>query len=240
MLPYLDLTTDFPDVEDALDEPNGLLAAGADLSPVRLINAYSQGVFPWYSDDEPILWWSPDPRMVFDIKRFKPSRSLIKAIKKLDVTVTLNQSFESVITACAAPRPDQPGTWITEEMHQAYCNLHTLGYAHSVEVKDKNEQIIGGIYGVAIGQLFCGESMFSRISNGSKIALSALIGYLRSNNFPLLDCQVKNNHLVSLGALEMTRSEYTKQIDKLVSKKVNQEIWRPKILDHQTLISRAN
>lgn len=237
MLPYLDLTSEFPDVENALVEPNGLLAAGADLSTERLINAYSNGIFPWFSDDEPILWWSPDPRIIFETETYKPSRSLIRFINKAELKVTLNQAFNSVIEECAAPRGDQSGTWITQEIVEAYCKLHRLGYAHSVEVWDK-QTLVGGIYGVAIGKLFCGESMFSRVSNGSKVALSTLIGYLRLNHFPLVDCQVRNNHLVSLGAIEVSRYEYINTVESLKTQSPPQDVWTPKNLKYREFIVR--
>ncbi len=238
MLPYLDLTAKFPDVQNALIEPNGLLAAGADLSSPRLIDAYSKGIFPWFSDDEPILWWSPDPRIVFDTKKFQPSRSLVRFVNKTPLEVTLNKAFESVINECAAPRKDQSGTWITRDIKHAYCQLHNIGYAHSVEVWSKQE-LVGGIYGVAIGKLFCGESMFSRITNGSKIALSCLIGYLRQYGFPLVDCQVRNNHLVSLGAFEISRDDYIRQVNSLIKQPTPDNVWNTQQLSYQDLVVRS-
>lgn len=239
MLPFLDLTSEFPDVRSALIEPNGLLAAGADLSTTRLVNAYSKGIFPWFSDDEPILWWSPNPRMVFQIQNFQPSRSLVRFVNKAPLKVTLNHAFESVINACAAPRKDQSGTWITDDIKKAYCELHRIGYAHSVEVWENNE-LVGGIYGIAIGKLFCGESMFSQIANSSKVALSTLIGYLRLNGFPILDCQVKNNHLISLGAVEIARDQFIDQLESLISLPTKPDIWRPKDLDPRRFVVRSS
>jgi leucyl/phenylalanyl-tRNA---protein transferase len=238
MLPYLDPTSEFPNVNHALTDPNGLLAAGADLSTDRLLDAYTRGIFPWFSDDEPILWWSPNPRMVFDIEQYQPSKSLLRSIKKGHFSTTLNFNFAAVISECAAPRIDQAGTWITNEIMQAYCQLHSQGLAHSVEVWNEDNKLVGGIYGVAIGKLFCGESMFSRVTNGSKIALSTLIGYLKTHGFPLLDCQIKNDHLESLGAIEITREEYTKSIAKLTQELNHPELWQKKTLDPLNLVRR--
>ena len=238
MLPYLDSNSPFPSTELALDEPNGLLAAGADLSKERLVNAYSNGIFPWYSSGEPILWWSPDPRCVFNIPNFKPSRSLCRLIKKEQFVATLNKDFKQVIDLCAQPTSERPSTWITNDMKLAYGELHKEGFAHSLEIW-KNSKLVGGIYGVSIGKLFCGESMFSRISNGSKIALSCLIGYLKTNNFGLLDAQVENQHLFSLGAISMTRREYIENTKKLTSQPVKNDLWSTKELSLATLISRS-
>jgi len=237
MLPYLDTNSPFPPVEDALTEPNGLLAAGADLSQARLINAYSHGIFPWYSKDEPILWWSPNPRTIFSFKCYKPSKSLCRFVKHTDLKVTLNNDFEQVIDLCAEPRQDYSGTWITSQIKQAYIDFHKAGFAHSVEVWQK-DKMVGGIYGVSIGKLFCGESMFSRVSNGSKLALACLIGYLRSNDFPLLDCQVENPHLMSLGAINLDRKVYLSQVKKLVTQTVAKSFWKPSVLDIKVLVRR--
>ena len=244
MLPYLEINSPFPTLETALDEPNGLLAAGANLSPSRLINAYSSGIFPWYSDEEPILWWSPNPRTVFDIAQFKPSRSLCRFVKQMDLTVTLNQAFEQVIEGCAQPRNDHPinggsnGTWITNEIKQAYCELHTLGKAHSVEVW-QDSKLVGGIYGVSLGRLFCGESMFSRVTNGSKIALASLIAYLKPHGFPLLDSQVENPHLMSLGAINISRNSYMKTVKQVIHDSVDDNLWKIKELNAKELIKRS-
>jgi leucyl/phenylalanyl-tRNA--protein transferase len=244
MLPYLTINSPFPSLEIALEEPNGLLAAGADLSATRLVDAYSSGIFPWYSDDDPILWWSPDPRTVFDISLFKPSKSLCRYVKQTDLTVTLNHAFEQVIEECAAPRNDHPingganGTWITSQIKQAYCQLHQLGKAHSVEVW-QGSQLVGGIYGVSLGKLFCGESMFSRVTNGSKIALASLIGYIKPHGFPLLDSQVENPHLMSLGAINITRNDYMKTLKEVIHLKVEPDLWQTKILNIKELIKRS-
>jgi len=231
MLPYLHEDTPFPDVAEAFDEPNGLLAAGGDLSCQRLICAYQKGIFPWYSEGEPILWWSPDPRTVFMIDQFKPSRSLRKLLRKSLYTVTLNQDFESVIKACAQPRPSQMETWISAQMIDAYCQLSKNGVAHSVEVWDSENRLVGGIYGVHVGHVFCGESMFSRVSNGSKIALASLIGLLKEHDFKLLDCQLENPHLVSLGAVNIARDHYLAILSGGLKETKNFISWHPRKLD---------
>jgi len=237
MLPYLDTNSPFPPVGTALTDPNGLLAAGADLSQARLLTAYSQGIFPWYSDGEPILWWSPNPRTVFSFDCYKPSKSLCRFVKHTDFKVTLNHDFEQVIELCAEPRQDSHGTWITDEMKQAYIEFHNAGFAHSVEVW-QNETMVGGIYGVSIGKLFCGESMFSRVSNGSKLALSSLIGYLKTNDFQLLDCQIENPHLMSLGAINIDRKVYLSQVKTLVIKSVPKDFWKPATFNIKSLVRR--
>ncbi len=237
MLPFLDTCSPFPPVSQALDEPNGLLAAGADLSTERLLLAYSLGIFPWYSEDEPILWWSPNPRTVILLDQYKPSRSLCRFVRQSNLSVTLNTQFELVMQRCSEPRKDQPTTWISDEIKQAYCALHRLGKAHSVEVW-QNEELVGGIYGVSIGKLFCGESMFSGITNGSKIALASLIGYLRTNGFPMIDCQVENPHLMSLGATNIGRNAYLQILDFAVQQPIETKFWQSKHLKPQSLITR--
>lgn len=232
MLPYLDTKSAFPPVSEALDEPCGLLAAGADLSVNRLLDAYSSGIFPWFSEGEPILWWSPNPRTVFLVDQYKPSKSLRRFMRQTPLTITLNNDFEQVIHACAAPRKDHSGTWITDEIKQAYLKLHQLGHAHSLEVWQDNN-LVGGIYGVSIGKLFCGESMFSNISNGSKVALTCLIGYLKPEGFPIIDCQVENPHLLSLGAVSIEREDYLTYLNRAKAERVEQEFWKPKTLGSQ-------
>ena len=201
----------FPDVITALAEPNGLLAAGGDLSPWRLLDAYRHGIFPWYSHGEPILWWSPDPRMVFETNGIHVSTKLRRFLRNCDWTIRVDTAFADVMRACAAPRPRQPTTWITREMFDAYCELHRLGHAHSFEVYSDDE-LVGGIYGVAVGHMFFGESMFSARTNGSKVALLALCGALNAWGFPLLDAQVRSDHLVSLGAIEMSRTAFVHRV----------------------------
>jgi len=227
MIPYLDRTTPFPSVSSALNEPNGLLAAGADLSKQRLFTAYSSGIFPWFSQGEPVLWWSPNPRTIFDLNQFQPSRSLKRFIRKSKLKITLNKDFNAVLDQCAMPRTSQAETWISNEMKLAYINLHQQKLAHSVEVW-QNEALVGGIYGVSIGKLFCGESMFSRISNGSKVALTYLIEHLRSEQFPIIDCQVENAHLVSLGAINIERDKYIQIVKNTKDKILPSNFWEKK------------
>ncbi len=197
----------FPDPEQALDDPNGLLAVGGCLSPQRIINAYRQGIFPWYNPGEPVLWWSPDPRLVLFPDNLKISRSLQKKRRKNIFTVSFNQDFRAVIEACAQPRDKASGTWITEEIKLAYQQLHELGIAQSVEVWHKNE-LVGGLYGLALGRVFFGESMFHRMTDASKIGFVAWVEYLQSQDYRLIDCQVYSEHLVSLGAEEIPRKEF--------------------------------
>jgi leucyl/phenylalanyl-tRNA--protein transferase len=206
----------FPDPEGAMVEPNGLLAWGGDLSAERLLAAYSQGVFPWFNPDEPILWWSPDPRCVFRTDGVHISRSLRKQLATTHWRLTADTSFNRVMRACAEPRNGQPGTWIGDEMIAAYQELHRLGHAHSVEVWDRGS-LVGGIYGVAIGRLFCGESMFSARTGGSKVALAGLCQLLHGWGFPLLDAQVSNPHLVSMGAIDMPRKQFVAQARRLAA-----------------------
>ena len=191
---------------------DGLVAAGGDLSPARLLAAYRRGLFPWYSDGQPILWWSPDPRTVFRPDGIHVSRSLAKELRRGRYHVTWDRSFTEVVTACAEPRNGEPGTWITEDMQLAYQRLHLLGHAHSVEVRDVNESLVGGLYGVAIGTAFFGESMFSRVANASKIALVRLGERLRGWGFELIDAQVGNPHLERMGAEAWPRSRFLERL----------------------------
>ena len=237
MLPYLDTDTPFPPVNHALHEPNGLLAAGGSLSVVRLLEAYATGIFPWFSEGEPILWWSPNPRTVFLLNKYKPSKSLCRFVRRAELTVTLNSNFEQVVQRCSEPRKDQPSTWISEEIKQAYLNLHRIGKAHSVEVW-QNDTLVGGIYGVSIGKMFCGESMFSGITNGSKIALSCLAGYLGEQRFPIIDCQVENPHLTRLGAVSIDRETYLRIVETSISQQVDDDFWHRRNLDPTLLITR--
>ena len=197
----------FPPVGQAETEPNGLLAVGGDLSSTRLLNAYRRGIFPWYSADQPILWWSPDPRTVLYPERLKISRSLRKTLRNKPFVVTFDRAFASVVTACSAPRKYAQGTWITAQMLAAYRELHRIGYAHSVEVW-LEERLVGGVYGVALGRVFFGESMFSLQTNGSKFALYELCKYLLNNNIKILDCQVYSEHLDSMGAELISMREF--------------------------------
>ncbi len=215
---------EFPPVEQAERDPDGMLAVGGDLSVTRLLNAYKSGIFPWYNSDQPILWWSPDPRTILYPKRFKVSRSLRKEMRNSSLTITIDQVFEDVITACAAPRHKQPDTWITDNMKQAYLELFRQGNAHSVEVWDENK-LVGGLYGVAIGKVFFGESMFSIRSNASKIALLFLCEKLIDWGYDLIDCQVYSEHMISLGAEEIARVDFCSMLARLCHIEPSAESW---------------
>jgi leucyl/phenylalanyl-tRNA--protein transferase len=214
----------FPPVEEALTEPNGLLAVGGDLSPARLLAAYRKGIFPWYNRGEPVLWWSPDPRLVLFPDKLKLSRSLRKVLRKGEFTVTFDRAFYQVVSACAAPRKREKGTWITPEMKQAYCLLHELGYAHSVESWYQGE-LVGGLYGVAIGRVFFGESMFHRRTDASKVAFVTLVENLKRWQYSLIDCQVRTDHLISLGAEEIPRSQFIHLLSELCQKPCLEAAW---------------
>ena len=215
MIPLL-RNLSFPAVTQALRSPNGLLAAGGDLTTVRLLEAYRHGIFPWFSEGEPILWWSPDPRMVLFPEEFKVSHSLRKTLRNSLHEVRFDSRFEQVMRACAAPREGANGTWIHEEMIAAYCELHRLGYAHSVETWMDGE-LVGGLYGMALGRMFYGESMFSQRSNASKIALAHLTAQLKRWNFGMIDCQMNTPHLASLGAREIPRNEFIARLQDLIN-----------------------
>lgn len=197
----------FPPLERALREPNGLLAVGGDLSAERLIQAYRHGCFPWYQAGQPILWWSPNPRTVLLPQELHVSRSLRKTLRQERFQVSLDRDFSAVIQACAGPRDYADGTWITPEMQAAYRELHRRGIAHSVEVW-QNDNLVGGLYGLAIGQLFFGESMFSHVDNASKVGFATLVRRLKQWGFVLIDCQMPTQHLQSLGARSISRSEF--------------------------------
>ena len=215
MIPWLPEAHLFPPVAKALSEPNGLLAAGGDLSPQRLLAAYRRGIFPWFSAGEPLLWWSPDPRMVLFPDELKISRSLTKTLRNADYEVRLDTAFGDVIRACARkPRAGQSGTWITPEMQQAYRELHRLGYAHSVETWIDGK-LAGGLYGIAIGRAFYGESMFADARDASKIALAHLCAYLKQRGFGIIDCQMETRHLASLGARPIPRCDFAARLEAL-------------------------
>jgi len=226
MIPWLEADTPFPPVTSALKERDGaagLLAAGADLSPQRLLEAYKKGIFPWFSEDQPILWWSTDPRMVLYTERFIISKSLKKTLRKFQnnpkISFKFDTAFESVMRACAEPRVDAEGnvngSWISEEMINAYTELHRMGYAHSAELWMNNE-LAGGAYGVCIGRMFYGESMFSRVTDGSKMALAFLVTFLKSKQVEMIDCQQETKHLASMGAAPISRQEFIAWISKAV------------------------
>jgi leucyl/phenylalanyl-tRNA--protein transferase len=207
-----DKTYRFPDVRLALREPDGLLAVGGDLSSQRLLAAYRHGIFPWYNHDQPILWWSPDPRTVLFPERLKVSRSLRKTLRQNRFTVTADTAFEAVVEACSGPRKGEPGTWITAEVKAAYTRLHQLGYAHSIE-SWQDGKLVGGLYGVAIGQVFFGESMFTRCTDASKVAFVHLVRQLQHWGFALIDCQIHSLHLESLGAETIDRDHFTRLLN---------------------------
>lgn len=203
----------FPPLDTALAEPNGLLAVGGCLSATRLLNAYRHGIFPWYNANEPILWWSPDPRLVLFPERLQVSRSLRKTLRKNIFTVTFDTVFDKVIGACADSRQGREGTWITNDIMRAYHELHLLGFAHSVETWREGE-LVGGLYGVAIGRVFFGESMFHTETDASKAAFAVLIQHLKDWNFELIDCQVYTHHLASLGAELIGRRAFINLLDR--------------------------
>jgi leucyl/phenylalanyl-tRNA--protein transferase len=215
MIPWLNRYDPFPPVELALTDPNGLLAAGGDLSPRRLLEAYSRGIFPWFSSGDPLLWWSPDPRMVLRLDELHVARSLRRVIRSGRYHVTFDRAFEGVMRGCAEPRDGQDGTWITTSMLRAYTALAELGYAHSVE-SWADDALAGGLYGVAIGRMFFGESMFARRSDASKVAFVHLVRHLQRWGFEIIDCQMSTRHLASLGAREIPRSEFLSTVTRLV------------------------
>jgi leucyl/phenylalanyl-tRNA--protein transferase len=212
-------------VELALREPNGLLAAGGDLSAERLLDAYARGIFPWFGDGDPLLWWSPDPRMVLFVDELHVSKSLRRTIRSGRFEVTMDTAFRDVMEGCAEPRPDHAGTWITLEMLSAYQQLATLGYAHSVEAWE-GDSLAGGLYGVAIGRMFYGESMFSRVSDASKVAFVHLVRQLRRWDMPLVDCQMSTTHLATLGAREIPRADFLGRMTDLVRRAPVSHPWR--------------
>jgi leucyl/phenylalanyl-tRNA--protein transferase len=207
VIPWLEPGAPFPPVERALREPDGLLAAGLELTPDRILDAYRQGIFPWFSDGQPVLWWSPDPRMVLVPSEIRITRSMHKVLRNRPYEVRCDSAFEAVMRACAAPRDGQAGTWISDEMIEAYSALHERGYAHSVETWIDG-RLAGGLYGMAIGRMFYGESMFSTERDASKIALVHLARYLETRAFGLIDCQMNTGHLGSMGGREIPRREF--------------------------------
>jgi leucyl/phenylalanyl-tRNA--protein transferase len=216
VLAWLERGDAFPPVERALKNPNGLLAAGADLSLERLLQAYRRGIFPWYSSGQPPLWWSPDPRMVLFCEDLKVTRSLAKSVRNKGYEVRIDTAFPEVLRGCAEPRKYEPATWLGPDMRVAYARLHNEGYAHSFETWCDNE-LVGGLYGVAVGRMFYGESMFSRATDASKVALVALVAHLKARGFPLIDCQMHTALLESLGAREIARREFLRALASLVN-----------------------
>ena len=226
MITWLKVDTPFPPLDAALVEPNGLLAAGGDLSPGRLIDAYRRGIYPWYSEGQPILWWSPNPRMVLFTGEFRMSRSLGKRLKRGDFDVRIDTAFDRVIEACAnAPREGQEGTWITPEMIASYRRLHRLGYAHSVEAW-REGTLAGGLYGIALGRVYFGESMFARVSDASKVCLAKLVALLQQQGVELIDCQQETEHLASMGARPIPRREFARLLGGLINSNAPPPGWR--------------
>lgn len=220
----------FPPIEQALTEPNGLLAVGGDLSPQRIVNAYSHGIFPWFSEGDPILWWSPDPRAILPLNGIRINRSLRKFLKKSPYRITLNQAFEEVIEYCAdAPFRDEE-TWILPSMMYAYQQLHQQGIAHSVEVWN-GEELVGGLYGIAIGGFFSGESMFYTAENASKVALIALTQHLQRQQIQFIDCQIQNPFLESMGAIEISRQQFKEQQANARKLQLSDDCWQPRELE---------
>jgi len=235
MIPFIippdDKSMAFPNVELAFDEPNGLLAVGGDLSKDRLLSAYKCGIFPWYSKHQPILWWSPNPRLVLTPSEIHISRSLHKVLKKNIFKITYDTAFEQVILGCAKPREKEKDTWITQSMFDAYVDLHRAGYAHSFEAWQDNK-LVGGLYGVAIGQVFFGESMFSLVSNASKVTFKYTVDALISWGFQLIDCQVETNYLMDFGARNIDRRDFIKRLENLTSLQTESFAWQQSI-DHE-------
>ncbi|SEP78523.1 leucyl/phenylalanyl-tRNA--protein transferase [Solimonas aquatica] len=215
----------FPPVRLAMRDPNGLLAIGGDLSPARLLSAYRQGIFPWYNPDEPILWWCPDPRAVLEVDGMRVSRSLTKSIRRGDYALSFDKAFTQVLLACGAPRERSRGTWLGDDMRRAYIDLFNQGYAHSLEVWREGE-LIGGLYGVVLGRVFFGESMFSRATDASKIALYWLCEQLRQWGFELIDCQISSAHLLSLGAQELSRERFLQRLSQAVTQRPDTGRWQ--------------
>ena len=225
MVPWIETLRDFPSVTTALPEPNGLLCVGADLAPETIIAAYSRGIFPWFSDGQPILWWSPEPRMVLFPDEFKQSKSLARTISRGVFEIRSDTAFADVITACAEPRACGGGTWIVPEMCAAYARLHALGVAHSVE-SWRDGKLVGGLYGLALGRMFFGESMFARETDASKIALVALVDKLRLDGFELIDCQQETRHLASFGARPIARLDFVRRLKELINLNTSGSVWR--------------
>jgi len=225
-IPLLGPDEDFPPSKQAMDSPNGLLAAGGELSVARLLQAYSRGIFPWYEQPQPVLWWTPDPRSVLFPDELHISRSLRKTLRSDALELAVDSRFEQVVFECGRSRSDGRGSWIGPEMISAYCELHQRGFAHSVEVLDTHGRLVGGLYGVALGRVFFGESMFSRVNDASKVALVALVQMLVPASFSLIDCQVESPHLNSLGARNISRLDFEARLAQTIGMKIDPGIWQ--------------
>ena len=238
MIPWLGADPErFPPLETALREPDGLLAVGGDLSAERLLAAYRRGIFPWYNEGQPILWWSPDPRAVLLPGAFHLSRRAQRRLRRADLAIRFDSAFDRVVSACAGPRRSGSGTWITVEMAEAFGELHELGHGHSVEVWH-GEQLVGGVYGLAIGAVFFGESMFSRVADASKLALAALVLALELRDFALIDCQVGSRHLDSLGCSYLSRQEFSDVLATATAAPRRPGKWRDWRLEKAELLER--
>ncbi|HUP96634.1 MAG TPA: leucyl/phenylalanyl-tRNA--protein transferase [Usitatibacter sp.] len=224
MIPWLRGDAPFPPVTKALASPNGLLCAGGVLSPQRVLDAYTQGIFPWFSEGDPVLWWSPDPRMVLFPEELKLSRSLRKTLAHEVYETRVDTAFRTVMEECAAPRDGQAGTWIVPEMVETYTRLHEMGFAHSVESWQDGE-LVGGLYGMAIGKVFFGESMFARAADASKVALARLVERLRAADFQVIDCQQATRHLASLGAREIPRAAFAQLLQESIQYPLSGSVW---------------
>lgn len=216
----------FPPTCEALDYPNGLLAVGGDLSAGRLLSAYRLGIFPWYEEPQPVLWWTPDPRSVLFPDQLHISRSLRKTLRRDRFRLSLDRQFEQVMRQCAKLRGDGLGTWIGDDMLAAYCDLHHIGYAHSIEVLDLEDNLVGGLYGIAMGRVFFGESMFSEVPDASKVGLVALVHILRRGGFELIDCQVESEHLNSMGATNISRLDFEQRLAQTIGIEHDPGIWQ--------------
>jgi leucyl/phenylalanyl-tRNA--protein transferase len=225
ILTQLEEGADFPPTRCALDDPNGLLAIGGELSVPRLLAGYRRGIFPWYEAPQPVLWWTPDPRSVLFPDELHISRSLGRTLRKNVFTLSVDQHFERVMRACAQPRQGGAGTWIDQDMVAAYCKLHGLGCAHSIEVMDRDGNLVGGLYGVSLGRVFFGESMFSRATDSSKVALVGLVDILRRGRFHMIDCQVENPHLNSMGARCIDRLDFEQRLAQTVDVETGGDMW---------------
>lgn len=230
-LPELSLTDDsFPALQHALQQPDGLLAMGGDLSPTRLLSAYTRGIFPWFSEGDPLLWWSPSIRAVFAPDSLKVNRSLAKQLRRFNFSFSVNKAFSQVIGQCAAPRAKQAGTWILPQMQQAYIALHHLGHAHSVEVWQQNK-LVGGLYGVQIGSLFCGESMFNLVPDAAKLAMIMLQQHLQHEAPGWIDCQMPNPFLLQLGATPLARNEYMHLLQQQCARPLPERHWHSRFVE---------
>ncbi|HUP88346.1 MAG TPA: leucyl/phenylalanyl-tRNA--protein transferase [Longimicrobiales bacterium] len=227
MIPWLRSGSSFPPITAALSEPNGLLAAGGELSATRLLEAYEHGIFPWYAEGQPILWWSPDPRMVLFIQEFRITRSLRKVVRRGTFEIRVDTAFRDVVEGCAeTPRPNQSGTWITPAVVKAYHALYLRGHAHSIEAWHKG-CLAGGLYGVSIGSMFFGESMFARETDASKVALVALVAMMKRAGLPMIDCQQETAHLSSFGARPIPRQQFAERLAPLVHSSAPVNAWTP-------------